>query len=320
MKRKVFFVAMWLFAGLIGNSQTVVTFENLPLPDTGFWNGSDLSGGFSAQNAFFVNYYDTTYGSWSGFAYSNHNDTVTAGYLNQYSAIAGSGVDSSDVFALCYVSPWNAGNYIKFNNVGEQGVTVNGFYVTNNTYAYISMRDGDAYAKKFGGDDGNDPDWFKLTITGYKAGDLTGSVDFYLADYRFDDNSLDYIIKDWTWVDLTSLGSIDSIAFSLSSSDTGQYGMNTPAYFCVDNLTYTGETSVISTMAINPIKIYPNPATNFIMFNKKVDEINIYNVSGKNILKLNNIDYVNIKNLPKGIYLVKIKSENRIVIKKIVKK
>ncbi|HDM77155.1 MAG TPA: DUF4465 domain-containing protein, partial [Deltaproteobacteria bacterium] len=114
---------------------------------------------------------------------------------------------------------------------------ITGAYFTNTTYAYLSMRDGDAFAKKFGGDSGSDPDWFKLTITGIgESGSKTGEVDFYLADYRFDDNSKDYIVDKWTWVDLSSLGEVVALQFALSSSDSGEWGMNTPAYFAMDDL------------------------------------------------------------------------------------
>jgi hypothetical protein len=43
-----------------------------------------------------------------------------------------------------------------------------------------------------------------------------------------------YIDK-WTYVDLTEFGKVDAIFFTLTSSDNGDYGMNTPAYFCMDN-------------------------------------------------------------------------------------
>jgi len=116
-------------------------------------------------------------------------------------------------------------------------MTVSGTYVTNTTYAYWSINDGDAFSKKFGGEDGNDPDWFKLTITGKDAGDkATGTVAFYLADYRFEDTSRDYIVDQWTWVDLSPLGEIAGLEFVLSSSDEGDWGMNTPAYFALDHL------------------------------------------------------------------------------------
>jgi hypothetical protein len=95
------------------------------------------------------------------------------------------------------------------------------------------MKNGDAFAKKFGGTNGNDSDWFKLTINAYQNGNLkTEKVEFYLADFRFADNSKDYMVKDWTFVNLTSLGGLDSLKFTLTSSDTNQFGLKTPAFFC----------------------------------------------------------------------------------------
>jgi len=67
-------------------------------------------------------------------------------------------------------------------------------------------------------------------------GDYTGTVDFYLADYRFDNNSEDYIIDNWTWVDLSLLGDVVGLEFSIDSSDKEAFGINTPAYFAMDNL------------------------------------------------------------------------------------
>jgi hypothetical protein len=99
------------------------------------------------------------------------------------------------------------------------------------------MLNGDSFAKKFGGSGGNDPDWFFLTMTGKDAaGVVTGTVDFYLADFQFADNQLDYIVNNWRFVDLTPLGVVKSIEFSLSSSDTSAWGMNTPAYFAIDTI------------------------------------------------------------------------------------
>src|SRR3954465_8309347 len=80
-------------------SQTISTFENLTLPADSFWDGSDLSGGFSNGNANFVNDYDTTYHSWSGFSYSNKKDSITAGYGNQYAAVTGGGYNGSANYA-----------------------------------------------------------------------------------------------------------------------------------------------------------------------------------------------------------------------------
>ena len=52
-------------------------------------------------------------------------------------------------------------------------------------------------------------------------------------------NAQDFILSQWTTMDLSPLGSPTRLAFSLSSSDNGPFGMNTPAYFALDNLAVT---------------------------------------------------------------------------------
>ena len=113
---------------------------------------------------------------------------------------------------------------------------LNSAYFTNTTYAALSMQNGDGFAKKFGGLTGDDPDYFKLTITGFNGATMTGSVDFFLADFRFANNSQDYIVTDWTSVSLSGLGAVTRLGFEVASSDVGQWGMNTPAYFAMDTL------------------------------------------------------------------------------------
>jgi hypothetical protein len=99
------------------------------------------------------------------------------------------------------------------------------------------MLNGDQFAKKFGGASGDDPDFFLLTITGLDASNQSvGSVDFYLADYRSSDNSLDYIVDTWESVDLSGLEGATRLSFAVTSSDIGQFGLNTPAYVALDNL------------------------------------------------------------------------------------
>lgn len=211
------------------------TFDDLTLSPESYWNGSDSSGGFNSGGIYFINNFDTTYFSWDGFSYSNITDTATSGYDAQYNAITGIGQDGSANYGICYVG-WAS---LPTMTLEKPGI-INGLYVTNSNYAYYSMLYGDSFAKKFGGDSGNEQDWFMLTITGKDADGVTiGTIDFYLADYRFTDNSEDYIVDSWRSIDLSSLGTVKSIEFALSSSDTGDLGMNTPAIFALDSIEYT---------------------------------------------------------------------------------
>ena len=233
---------------MLTQAQTVATFENLSLAPESYWNGSDLSGGFANGNGYFINSYDTAYFSWSGFGYSNVTDDTTTGWSNQYGNITGTGYNGS-------------ANYVVANGYGDMkiqltgnaagGTYVKGTYINNSTYAYYSMRDGDQFAKKFGGVSGDDADWFMLTVTGWLNGQAKNdTVNFMLADYTFADNSQDYILNEWTWLDLQILGNVDSLQFSLSSSDAGQWGMNTPAYFVLDNFT-TADVANVAPIASN---------------------------------------------------------------------
>lgn len=228
------FLSLFVLTAAMANAG-VTDFEDLSLSTDSYWNGSDGSGGFTSGGASFNNLYDDTYGPyWEGFAYSNMTDTQTRGFGNQYSAITGVGVNSSSNFAVSYT----AGFYGTIPTVTfPEPITVSGAYVTNTTYAFWTIIEGGAFSKKFGGDSGDDPDWFKLTITGRDAAsNPMGTIDFCLADYRFDDNTKDFIVGQWTWVDLGGLGDVKSLEFTLSSSDMGDFGMNTPAYFAMDHL------------------------------------------------------------------------------------
>lgn len=213
------------------DDSTTIGFENLELEDNSYWDGSDLSGGFEVEEAFFKNTFTDWGGgftSWGGFSYSNMTDTGVTGLNAQFVAHAGSGAKKSSTYVIGYCP-----DTISFNVASE----MDHIYITNSLYTSLSLKNGDAFSKKFGGESGNDQDWFKITITGLDESDnATATVDFYLADYRFESNEEDYIIEDWERVDLSTLGIIMKLAFELSSSDMGDWGMNTPSYFCLDEL------------------------------------------------------------------------------------
>jgi hypothetical protein len=238
--------ALLIATALAGHARaTTFDFEdvgaNLPISGNAYYNGCNSPGGpptdFTSQGATFNN--DTlVFGSdcyWQGWAYSQTTDATTPGFGNQYSAAAGSGAGGSATYGVAYTG----------GQVGAQGpvarvafpqeTVLSGVEITNTTYAALSMRDGDGFAKKFGGASGDDPDYFLLTITGRDALDaITGSVEFALADYRFADHTLDYIVTQWTFVDLTGLGAVAALEFSLDSSDQSFGYLNTPSYFALD--------------------------------------------------------------------------------------
>lgn len=298
---------------------TFAGMENLLQKSESFYNGNDNKGGFLSGNFKFDTKYNADWGTWSGFAISNKTDIKTPGWQNQYSAITGKGVANTPSYAVAYPDPTSV---ITFKDT-----IISGLYVTNSTYAYMSMKNGDSFSKKFGGDTGNDEDWLILQIDGFDANNKkTGTVEFYLADFTYSININDYIIDFWKWIDLRKFGRISKLEFSLRSSDTGAWGINTPAYFCIDNLNYEVPTSAINSSINSKTSIFPNPFNESFSISgiKEKAAINVLDSNGKIIKSyLNNSNYVQINNLEflnSGLYFVEIIEGNERTTHKIIKK
>jgi hypothetical protein len=236
MERKIItLVALMAFTisfAQFSHERVYSTFDNIKLAkvDT-FNNGADSSGGFTHYGRFFNNNYNKAWSSWNGWSLSNMGDRTTAGFGNQYSSITGAGVSGTKNFMVGN----GDGAYIKL----QSATNVSGAYFTNNTYAALDMEQGSGFSKKFGGVSGDDEDYLRVNIYSYLEGAIVDSTQFYLADFRYADNSKDYILKDWTFVDFNNDASIDimldSISFKFESTDTGSFGVNTPKYFCMDD-------------------------------------------------------------------------------------
>ena len=226
------------------------TFEDVALNSQGIWQGEEGENEMFSGGWLFTNYYSSYF--WGGFTASNHTDLNQSGLNAQYTSAAGTGYDGSAQYAVAYTYGSQTDVYASDGSAQ----TVTGCYVTNNLWAYQNMLYGDATATAFGGPSGNDPDWFKLTATGKNAsGQTVGTTEFYLADYRFSNNNEDYVLNTWEWFDLSVLGEVATISFSLSSSKNDSYGMVTPAYFCMDDFNGVGpEVPDLPPYIANPVE------------------------------------------------------------------
>lgn len=268
MKNTILTSALFILTSLSGIAishaqTTTVTFESLPVPAEGFFNG-DTNGSSPYRDNFqiigtrdnfgspetlqawdidgveFFNGHTEAFGSWNGWSWSNIIDTTTPGYPNQYASFPGGGSDGTggttdgDTYAVGF------GNDTYINLPSD--IELNSIDITTTTYSALSMRDGDSFTEKFGGASGDDPDYLKVTLTGYdewfvgvdQTGSAIGSVEVYLADYRFSDNSLDFILDEWLETDLSPIVNARSIGFSFESTDFA-----IPTYLAIDNLSFS---------------------------------------------------------------------------------
>lgn len=198
----------------------IVDFENVKVNNQGISDSTSFKSGnceFSLNDGQFWN---------GGIVCSSKQDSVTAGYENQYSAITAKGAASSLKYGVVYAP----GSFVVLPTDGEI-ITINSIMLTNSTYAYKDMKFGSQFGKKF-----STGDWFKVMITGYKNGNTTGTVEYYLSDFR---NGKNFLLRAWEKVDLNSLGSVDKVTFTFDSSDKSGGWLNTPSYVCIDNIEFT---------------------------------------------------------------------------------
>lgn len=315
--KKILFSAISLFLVNGLQAQITATFESQPLPSTNYWKGIapvPTVSGFSDNSLFFPNTYDTAYGGyWSGWGYSALSDSNSISYAtNELAAFPAKGANNSSIYAVAYESYDPAFNCIKLTTPQY----VASARIANSTIAYRSMQNGDGFAKIFGGATGNDPDFFKVSFTGWFNKTTTGSIDVYLADFRDTVNSNDYILKDWSTVNFLPLGFVDSITFHLSSSDTNSLGMKTPAYFCLDNVTMLpSSNNDIKTDDL--VQVYPNPFSDFVcLLNPSSAKLNyqLFDIVGRLYAEgeLSGYEKTTIatNQLSKGPYLLRVDKNN----------
>ena len=224
---------------------------------------------------------------WDGFTISNHtdsNDYPGNWSPNQWGCMAKGGVNGEgsnfligywDAFGDAFkTNVTESSNYVKFND--EKTYKPVGMYVTNAPWSYYSCLNGDAFTRKF-----KEGDYFKLIAVGYAADSITitGTAEFYLADYRSVNPTQWKLHNTWQWMDLTSLGEVSFIRFNMESTDVGDWGINTPTLFCMDKLTVEkintsstdGYTTALSKAYRSGNKLYNLP---------EGEQIKIYRMNG----------------------------------------
>ena len=104
---------------------------------------------------------------------------------------------------------------------------------------------------------------------------------------------------------------------------------NTLTYNFTELISFTTVTasSVNATLSVNPIdindfvKVYPNPATDYLFIKSNLNyQSTLYNVAGQRVLESSS-KQLNVIDLPTGVYLLQLKSENNSISTfKIIKK
>jgi len=172
-------------------------------------------------------------------------------------------------------------------------------YINLNSWAYYSVLGFDSYARAF-----RNGDKFTLTIHGVAADDSEKTVEVSLASCSNGDLTA---ATGWKLVDLSSLGDIKELYFTLDSTDSDPtYGMNTPGYFCMDKLTVEPvENSAVETVS----DLQPKSDIKYIRRAGRVyvdgaDFACVYDVNGRKVMAVETQSF-SVEDLPQGVYFIK---------------
>ena len=148
--------------------------------------------------------------------------------------------DPAQPYLVAYYSNWameGPSNQVMYvDKGGNTTFEPVGVYVCNHPWPYYGCVHGDGMARAF-----EEGDYFELIAHGVAADGSETSVSINLVE--FTDGELK-ALNDWTFFDLSGLGEVESVYFTLNSTDSGAYGMNTAAYFCMDKFQVKGEGDV----------------------------------------------------------------------------
>lgn len=167
------------------------------------------------------------YNYWHGFTVSK----VAADTLNQFACMAKGGMKGVGTpFVSAYFSEFESYEMSDANIMFSDQYFPKEVYICQNAYTYSSIKNGDSYAHKF-----TDKDTLALVISGLNENyEEVNSLTYYLAvDGKFNEN--------WVKVELSSIDQCWGLSFRMTSTDTGQWGINTPTYFALDGLTVSTE-------------------------------------------------------------------------------
>lgn len=196
--------------------QNVATFEDYALLDTIGGENTWMSGSYQ-----FYTYQDVTdWGNYYyGFSVSNDTDSTSSGWSEPYRSACGGAYDGE--FFGIWTNDYYGSNSLKLPDAD----TIAGFFINNNAYTVNEM----LYCTSGIGHTFDGNDWLSLCCIGLRDGIIIDTVKVALAKEG-------HYINHWTYIDLSQMGEVDEMAFTMIGSDTGDWGLNTPAYFCIDNV------------------------------------------------------------------------------------
>lgn len=202
---------------------------------------------FESQVFAFTRNADPAYNFWYGLTVSKNASAANmaseeGGWVqNQWGCMAQGGITAVEAgvpqvsadkpYLIAYCPAFNGPEASGFIFNDGNRYMAKGMYVTNHPWAYYNVTEGDgATARKLD----QEGDYLKLIVTGKLNSEVVGKVEFTLAEFK---NGALSVVKDWRWFDLSPLGEVEEMYFTIDGTDVGSWGLNTASYVCMDLIT-----------------------------------------------------------------------------------
>lgn len=292
------------------------TFEEVTLPSESHWYGDEASDDpqywYSGQYMFTVVKHMESW--WNGYALSNETAKDYASLNDQFRSAAGGAHEGNNF--LVYYDDTYSGEILIYDIYNEEGAVVDGMYVTNSAYALNSILNGDDY--------GSTPfatgDYFKMIITGYDINEeSTGTVEYYLADYRSENAADHYYIDTWQWVDLSSLGKVSSVSIHFFTTQSNFWGALTPLYACIDNFSGGKTVGVMEAAVEAPAKIIAANGTLLVATAMEDYSVEVYTAGGAQVYAKSGLCGHSTIDVPAaGLYIVRVRGAEGTTVRRVV--
>lgn len=288
---------------IVTGEAMVADFEYLYLENNSYWAGPDwkgvqeeslygpieFQGSFVSGSYSFANNYIPEYSSWSSFGYANKQANTYYDLMEDMCNSTVGGARRGDNYAVFFGDAMGLGMSPTTVKVlhDPNGQVIPGFYITNAAYVVDAILHGDgsfntgetdaqgntiydSQGNVVGQEEFHEGDFLKLTITA----DNNEEIEFYLADYRSADENDWYYVKDWQYVDLSSLGTVKELEFALTASRTNSWGYTTPLYFCMDDFGAEGPLTLDEDVTFDVTTVDPDKEYDVILKRHIYDDFN----------------------------------------------
>lgn len=287
-------------------------------PENGSWVGTYDDDATSIDSQCFSFFHNSIadWMTWWGFTASNSADNARPEntLTHQWSNMAAGGivldengsvklddfgapVVSADVpYLVGFYSPYMSPRPTEMVFTDGKAYEPISVYVNLNSYSYYTIEYGDSFARAF-----TNGDEFILTIHGVAPDETEKTVDVRLATYSNGDLSIN---RGWKYVDLSELGTVNELYFTMTTTDSGEYGANTPLYFCLDKLLVKpAEGTGVADAAISNTGISYNHTTKTVTLSDN-DFAVVYDSLGAKVM-ISASSSFSIAHLSAGVYVVK---------------